>query len=423
MEVDGVSSFEMTSVATLNVGSGSQKLALFRVVPEQLAEDAVADPIWEGRLDATAPGQPKDHLRLTIRAGTETAEILVPRQASIQEKVHHLLEAVAKGPVPGLQPSESLQVIGHRVVHGGEKFDRAVKIDREVETEIERLGEFSPLHNPPQLEAIRAAKSACPDAMHVAVFDTAFHRTLAPEAYVYPGPHAWLDRGIRRFGFHGTSFRYVYWRTSRLLGREDDPDLKMVICHLGGGCSLAAVKGGRSVDTTMGFTPLDGVCMCTRSGTIDPGILLFLLRHGQQADQLERTLNKESGLAGLSGLPGDTRILLPEAEGGHERAKLALQVFMHRLRQGIGSMIASLGGIDVLVFTDAIGESEPKLRAQACEAFGYCGLRINPELNSNAQPDAVVSSEESAVAVAVIKGREDWQIVREAFSLFSDTAQ
>jgi acetate kinase len=146
-------------------------------------------------------------------------------------------------------------------------------------------------------------------------------------------------------------------------------------------------------------------------------------RHGQQADQLDRTLNKEAGLAGLSGLPGDTRILLPEAERGNERADLALRVFVHRLRQGIGSMIASLGGINVLVFTNAIGESEPKLRAQACEAFGYCGLRISPELNSKAQPDAVVSSEDSAVAVAVIKGREDWQIVREAFSLFSNPAR
>lgn len=413
----------MTSVATLNVGSGSQKLALFRLVPQQLAEHAAADPVWEGRLDATAPGQPNGHLRLTIRAGPETAEVLVSREASLQQKVRHLLEAVAQGPVPGLNPSEHLQLIGHRVVHGGEKFDRAVQIDRQVEAEIERLGEFSPIHNPPQLEAIRAAKGVCPDAMHVAVFDTAFHRTLAPEAYVYPGPYAWLDRGIRRFGFHGTNFRYVYRQTSCLLGREDDPDLKMVICHLGGGCSLAAVKGGRSVDTTMGFTPLDGICMCTRSGTVDPGILLFLLRHGQGVDQLERTLNKEAGLAGLSGLPGDTRILLPEAEGGHERARLALQVFIHRLRQGIGSMIASLGGIDVLAFTDAIGESEPKLRAQACEAFGYCGLRIDPELNRKAQPDAVVSAEDSAVAVAVIKGREDWQIVREAFSLFAGTTQ
>ena len=411
----------MTSVATLNVGSGSQKLALFRLEGDHLKGDAPADPVWEGRLDATAPHQPKDHLRLTIRAGTETAEILVSRQASLRDKVRHLFDAVASGPVRGLQPSERLRVIGHRVVHGGEKFDRAVTIDAEVEAEIEQLGEFSPLHNPPQLEAIRAAKAACPDAVHVAVFDTAFHRTLAPEAYVYPGPHAWLERGIRRFGFHGTNFRYVYGRTSLLLGRADDPELKMVICHLGGGCSLAGVRGGRSVDTTMGFTPLDGICMCTRSGTIDPGILLFLLRHGEQTGQLERTLNKESGLAGLSGLPGDTRILLPEAEGGNERAGLALKVFVHRLRQGIGSMIASLGGIDALVFTDAIGESEPKMRAQACEAFGYCGLRIDPDLNSRAQPDTVVSSADSTVAVAVIKGREDWQICKEAVALVADT--
>jgi len=405
----------------LNVGSGSQKLALFWLEPEQLTEQSVSEPVWEGRLDATAPGQPRDQLRLTIKSGRQAGELLVPRQASLQEKVNRLLGALSDGPLPSLARPEALQVIGHRVVHGGEKFDRAVGIDEEVEAEIDRLGEFSPLHNPPQLEAIRAARSMCPQAMHVAVFDTAFHRTLEPEAYVYPGPRAWLERGIRRFGFHGTNFRYVYRRAARLLGRESDPDLRMVICHLGGGCSLGAVKGGWSVDTTMGFTPLDGICMCTRPGSLDPGILVFLLRQGHSADQLERILNKESGLAGLSGLPGDTRILLPEAERGNENARLALQVFIHRLRQGIGSMIASLGGIDVLVFTDAIGESEPKLREQACEPFRYCGLKIDSKLNAQAQPDAVVSAVDSSAAVMVIKGREDWQIVNEAFSLFLNT--
>ncbi|MBV9492367.1 MAG: acetate/propionate family kinase, partial [Verrucomicrobia bacterium] len=410
----------MRSVATLNVGSGSQKLALFRLDPVQLrSAEPVAEPVWEGKLDATAPGQPPDRLRLSIlNHESQSGELLVPRQASLREKVERLLGALWDGPLPGLARSATLEVVGHRVVHGGDRFDRAVVIDKGVEAEIERLGRFSPLHNPPQLEAIRTARSACPQALHVAVFDTAFHRTLEPAAYVYPGPRAWLERGIRRFGFHGTNFRYVYERAAHFLGRDSDPGLRMVICHLGGGCSLAAVRGGRSVDTTMGFTPLDGICMCTRSGSVDPGILLFLLQHGDSADRIERILNKESGLAGLSGLPGDTRVLLPEAARGHEGAALALQVFIHRLRQGIGAMIASLGGLDVLVFTDAIGESEPKLREEACDPFRYLGLKIDPERNNApARPDGVISAEDSTAVAMVIKGREDWQIAKEALSL------
>ncbi|HEY0791175.1 MAG TPA: acetate/propionate family kinase [Chthoniobacterales bacterium] len=411
------------AVATLNVGSGSQQFSVFTFDDADLERGVARNPVWEGRIDATAPHQPPGELILAIRRGDRRDELRVPRDASLAEKVQQLIEAAWHAEAGALKGADGLDVMGHRVVHGGEAFATAVAIDPEVEKEIERLGAFAPLHNPPQLEAIRTGRSCCPWALPVAVFDTAFHRTLLPEAYVYPGPWSWREQGIRRFGFHGSSFRYVYRRAADLLGQSANPDFRVVICHLGGGCSLAAVRGGKSLDTTMGFTPLDGIPMCTRSGALDPGILLFLLRGGASVDELEQTLNKHSGLKGLSGLPGDTRILLPQAAEGHQGASIAIEVFIHRLRQGIGAMVATLGGVDALVFTDAIGESEPSIRARACEAFAYCGVRIDPVRNQKSVLDSIISADESAVAVLVVKTREDWQVATEAYAVYEKKSQ
>ncbi len=333
------------------------------------------------------------------------------------DKVVGIFGALWSGPLPGLAGPHEVTLASHRVVHGGEVYRAAVKIDEGVEREIERLGAFAPLHNPPQLSAIRAARGVCPEATHVAVFDTAFHRTLAPEAFTYAGPRVWRDQGIRRFGFHGSSFRYADRRAREMLGRETDGAFRNVVCHLGGGCSLSAIRGGESVDTTMGFTPLDGICMCTRSGGVDPGILIYLLRQGASADELERVLNKESGLAGLSGLPGDTRVLCPAAAEGNADARLALGVFVHRLQRGIGAMIAALGGLDALTFTDVIGQTEPDLRAQACRPFTNFGLALDARRNARARDDAVVSEEGSRVAVLTVRAREDWQLAVEAFEV------
>jgi acetate kinase len=232
------------------------------------------------------------------------------------------------------------------------------------------------------------------------------------------GPFEWLEKGIRRYGFHGTSFRWASGQAARLLKRENDPALRLIICHLGGGCSLAATVGGKSVDTTMGFTPMDGIAMCTRSGALDPGILLFLMRENLGVDKLEQTLDRESGLQGLSGLPGDTRILLPEADKGNHRAKLAMDVFVHRLQGGIGQMMASLGGRpDAIVFTDAIGEDEPAVRMRACEPFKFMGAAVDPEKNGASPLDSDISLPKAPVRVLIVKSREDWQIAKECHAL------
>jgi acetate kinase len=333
----------------------------------------------------------------------------------LEDRVEAALASMVTGEAKILDSFASLEAVGHRVVHGGERFSEAVEITAEVEKEIEDLCELSPLHNPLQLNAIRVAKKLIgPPVKHLAVFDTAFHRGLPDAAKTYAGPFEWRERKIVRYGFHGSSFRYATNRITELLGPSTER--RLIICHLGGGCSLAAVRGGKSIDTTMGFSPLDGIAMCTRSGNVDPAILIYLLRQKSDVDSLQTVLNKESGLAGLSGLPGDTRVIIPEAKRGNRRAQLALDVFIHRLRAGIGSMMAALGGCDVLVFTDVIGASEPPIRSAACLAFAFLGLQLDERKNREARGDSEISMVESAVRVFVIQPRESWQIGTEAFA-------
>jgi acetate kinase len=227
-----------------------------------------------------------------------------------------------------LEKPRQIDLVGHRVVHGGLEFSRAALITPHVEATIDKLGELAPLHNPANLEGIRACREILGDTVpQVAVFDTAFHRTLSEAAATYPGPYQWVEQGLVRYGFHGTSYRYASRKALEIINRQDDKNICQILCHLGGGCSLAAVRGTQCLDTTMGFTPLDGIAMCTRSGAIDPGIILHLLRHGTDLNSLEQTLNKQSGLAGLSGLPGDTPVIFPKAHDNHRRAKLAMDVF------------------------------------------------------------------------------------------------
>ena len=245
------------------------------------------------------------------------------------------------------------------------------------------------------------------------MFDTGFHATIPPAAAVYPGPYAWIGKGIRRYGFHGISHRYVAERAAAILGR-DLASLRLVTCHLGNGCSLAAVREGRSIDTTMGFTPLDGLMMGTRSGSLDPGILIYLLRNeGCSAGELDRILNKESGLWGLSGVSADMREILSAMERGDARARLAFDVFAHRLAREIGGMIASLSGLDALVFTAGIGENCPPLREVVCRQFGFLGLRLDTEKNARSPVDEDIAAPDSAVRVLVIHTDEDWEIARE----------
>jgi len=378
------------------------------------------EPIWKAVIMATGPGNSAQELSLTIECqGRKTERNNLPSNLSSKKRVEYLLKRLEEDKSSILKDSPVIDAIGHRVVHGGTEFDKAVMVDAHVESVIQRLAAFAPLHNPVNLEGIQVAQEIFgPKIPQIAVFDTSFHRTLSEAASTYPGPYEWLGKGIRRYGFHGTSFRWASGQTARLLKRESDPGLRLIICHLGGGCSLAATIGGKSVDTTMGFTPMDGIAMCTRSGALDPGILLFLMRENPDVDKLEKTLDRESGLQGLSGLPGDTRILLPAASKGNQRAKLAMDVFIHRLQAGIGQMMASLDGRpDAIVFTDAIGEDEPAVRMRACEPFKFIGMEVDPEKNAASPLDSDISLPKTPVRVLIVKSREDWQIALECHAL------
>ena len=369
---------------------------------------------------ATSPGSTAQELSLTVECeGREAERKTLPANLSSKERLEYLFKRI-KEDKSTIKGNPAIDAVGHRVVHGGTEYSNAVLVDAGVEAVIQRLAAFAPLHNPINLEGIQVARELFgPQVPQIAVFDTSFHRTLSEAASTYPGPFDWLQKGIRRYGFHGTSFRWASSQAARLLKREDDPTLRLIICHLGGGCSLAATIGGRSVDTTMGFTPLDGIAMCTRSGALDPGILLYLMRENPDIDKLENTLDRESGLHGLSGLPGDTRILVPEASKGNPRAKLAVDVFIHRLQAGIGQMIASLGGRpDAIVFTDAIGEDEPLVRSRACEPFKFMGVEVDLEKNATSPLDSDISLPNTPVHVLIVKSREDWQIARECHERF-----
>ncbi len=278
----------------------------------------------------------------------------------------------------------------------------------------------APLHNAAGLEGVAIAEERVrARGAQVGVFDTAFHAGLPAAAHAYAGPHEWLARGLRRFGFHGINHEYAAHRTAHLLGRPLE-SLRLITCHLGSGCSLAAVRDGRSVDTTMGFTPLEGLVMGTRSGSIDPGLILHLLREeGASVDQLDRVLNHDSGLRGLSGRSGDLREVLAARDRGDEPARLAVDVYLHRLRFHLGAMLGSLGGLDAVAFTAGVGEHSPEIRDAALAPFAFLGLRLDEERNDLAQPDCDVAAAGSAIHVMVIRAQEEWAIARAAVELVS----
>jgi acetate kinase len=280
--------------------------------------------------------------------------------------------------------SISVEAVGHRIVHGGDRFQQSVIIDSEVEKRIEELSVLAPLHNPHNLEAYRAAREHLPGATHVAVFDTAFHHTLPPRAYVYGLPWEYLtQKKIRRYGFHGISHRYISWRFAELHGKKR-ADYRMITCHLGNGCSVCAIDHGKSIDTSMGFTPLEGLIMGTRSGDVDAGAILYLIEHDcVAAPLLLDALNSASGLKGLSGVSNDMRDLLREAAAGNERAQLAVDAFCYRVRKYIGAYLAAMNGADVLIFAGGIGENAAAIRAQICAGLDNLGIAIDPKANES----------------------------------------
>lgn len=317
--------------------------------------------------------------------------------------------------IEGLR-NRGIQVVGHRVVHGGKAFRDTTRITDEVREGIRKYCEFAPEHNRLELEAIEISEEILGTGVpQIAVFDTAFHATLPVAAQIYPGPYEWFEQGIRRYGFHGISHQYAWERTVKILGRQD---LKLVSCHLGNGASLCAIRNGESLDTTMGFTPLEGLMMGTRSGSVDPGILIYLVRHlNYRADELDRLLNKESGLKGVSGISGDMRDIVAAMGKGDERAKLAFDVYTHRVCREAGGMVTALGGIDVLLFTAGIGEHSPELRAAVCERLAFFGIELDPQANEHPKVDIDIATPGSRVRVLVVHADEDWQVARECHRL------
>ena len=391
-------------ILVLNGGSSSFKSSLFDVTGQE--GSAAPKPLWEARVDwEHHPGTAEIQVKAGGVAETRSVAVKTPL-----DSLDPLMEM--------LPQRDEIHVAGHRVVHGGRAFRDSIRITPEVRAGIAQMASFAPEHNRLELEAIECMERILgPDAVQVAVFDTAFHASLPQAAYVYPGPYEWVGQGIRRYGFHGISHQYTSRRAAAILGR-DLASLRMITCHLGNGCSLAAIRHGVSIDTTMGFTPLEGLMMGTRSGTIDPGIIIHLVRHrGYRAEALDRVLNKESGLRGVSGISGDMRTVMEAMARGDARAQLAFDVYVHRLRGEIGAMLASLGGLDALVFTAGVGENSPQVRAQAVQAFAFMGVGLDAAKNAQSPADADIAAADSAVRVLVVHTQEEWEIARETFRI------
>jgi acetate kinase len=402
------------NVLVLNGGSSSFK-CWFAALPGGPLSTEAPEPKWSARADWSHHAGTAE-IRITRSDGTSVQrQIELQTPASVLEPV---LDSLWNGDAAAIHDPSAIDVVGHRIVHGGPLYRESTPLTAEVRAAIACEVEFAPAHNHFELEAVETVDRVVgAGVFQVAAFDTGFHSTLEPSAYVYAGPHAWLERGIRRYGFHGISHQYAARRAADILGR-DAQSLKLIICHLGGGASLAAVKAGKSVDTTMGFTPLEGLMMGTRCGSIDPGILVYLIRHrGYSAEQLDRILNQESGLLGLSGVSGDMREVLEAMHAGNRQAQLAFDVYVHRLVREIGGMLAVLDGADAIVFTGGIGENCPPLREMACAQLGFLGLKLDAAKNADPAPDQDIATVDSPVRALVIRAREEWEIARECHKL------
>jgi len=387
-----------TKILVCNAGSSSLKFSLFDAEEEVL--------LAEGGIDWI-----KKPTRLVFRQ----ADQLEIREELKLEKhtdaVARIFDDLQAGPSPVLHSVEELRAVGHRVVHGGERYTSAVLITAEVKRAIEELTELAPLHNPASLDGINAVEQVLPEIPQVAAFDTAFHATLSEAARTYPLPQKWTrEWRIRRYGFHGLSHSYCASQAAKMIGRRD---LRLVIAHLGNGASVSAVRDGVCVDTSMGFTPLEGLMMGTRSGSVDPGVLIYLLRHkGLRVDALDKVLNYESGLLGISGISSDLRQILSDLPHNPD-ARLAVDVYVHRIVKTIGAMAATLGGIDALVFTAGVGEGSPEIRKRVCEKLKHLDLEPDQAANENCKPDADISMPASPARILVIATREDLTIMRE----------
>jgi acetate kinase len=393
-------------ILVCNSGSSSLKFSLFEADNElMLAEGGIDWSSKPTRLVLRRPGQ------ADIREELELKEH--------GEAIGRILMDLQSGPSAPLRGIEDIDAVGHRIVHGGSRYTAAVRITPDVKNAIRELSELAPLHNPASLEGMRAIEQVLPSVAQVAVFDTGFHSTLSAAARTYAIPRKWTkDWEVHRYGFHGLSHAYCATRAAEMLGESDS---RLIIAHLGNGASVSAVHGGNCIDTSMGFTPLEGVVMGTRCGSVDPGLLLYLLRRkGLSTEQLDHALNCESGLLGISGTSSDMREILKQSSQNPD-ARLALEVYIHRLVQTIGAMAATLGGVDGLVFTAGVGEKSAQVRKLACANLGHLGLELDEAANDRCTPDADVALPGSRGRILVIATNEDLTIMRQTRALLESS--
>jgi len=401
------------NVLVLNVGSSTLKFQLVRSDAESIEQDR-DERLARGQIERIG-GEALTVFRAGSGSAKRGSRRIRDHRAAVAAIVEWLVSDESGVPVGSVG---EIDAVGHRVVHGGESFSRSVRIDGEVIRGIEENIELAPLHNPANLRGIDAAREILgPDVPQVAVFDTAFHHTLPPRAYLYAIPYGYYRRHkVRRYGFHGTSHRYIAYRYRQLTGTPRD-GTRIITLHLGNGCSACAIDGGDSVDTSMGFTPLEGLVMGTRSGDVDPAVLDYLgHKEGLSAAEVEGVLNKQSGLLGVSGLTHDMRELMEEAEEHDDRrARIAIELFCYRVRKYIGAYLAALGGADAVVFSGGIGENAPEIRARICEGLEWAGIAVEDEANADAVGgwEGRISPEGASPAVWVVPTNEELLIARD----------
>lgn len=389
-------------IFVINCGSSSLKYKVFEMETETVLAEGIIERI----------GIANSFLKYENNEGTELkleAEIKT-HKAGIELLIENLLSAEHGV----LESMDQIKAVGHRVAHGGEKFDSSVLLNEEILAEVEAMSDLAPLHTPANLMGIRVCQELMPQTPQVGVFDTSFYQTMPEKAYLYALPYEYYKKyGIRRYGFHGTSHGYVAQKAAELLD-EDLKELKIITCHLGNGASMAAVKNGKSIDTSMGFTPLEGLVMGTRCGDIDPAIVPFIMeKENLKPAEIDNILNKKSGLAGASGVSSDMRDIEKEAEKGNKQAELALEIFNYRVKKYIGAYAAVMGGVDAVVFTAGIGENAIETRAEILKDLEYLGIEIEPEANNCRGEEKIISSATAKTKVMVIPTNEELVIARD----------
>ncbi len=393
-------------VLVLNCGSSSIKFELFSMSEEKVLSKGTVEKV----------GMKGSFLTLTKEDGSKvkfTGDVLDHKIG-----VEYILGVLSSEKHGTLKSLDEIQAVGHRVVHGGEDFSGSVFINDEVIKVLEKNVELAPLHNPANLKGIYALRELLPTVPQVAVFDTAFHQTMKPYVYMYGIPYSLYKKyKIRRYGFHGTSHRYVSARALEILNKKPE-GLKIISCHLGNGASIAAIKDGKSYDTSMGFTPVEGLIMGTRSGDLDIGALTYIMRKEEIGLETSSILvNKFSGMLGITGVSSDMREIGEKADEGNERAKLGLEMYAYRVKKYIGSYAAALGGVDILIFTGGIGENAVELRKNICEGLDFAGISLDEEKNKTRAKEAVISSEKSKTIIAIIPTNEELVIAQDTYEI------